>query len=206
VEVVPIQLPGRADRLGESVIDSVDLLVGRLLDGLWSHLDRPFAVFGHSMGALIGFELVRRLRAKGLEPVHFFASGCPAPHLPKDPSTHRHHLPDQEFVAAVCEMNGVPDEVLKNRDLMDLVLPTLRGDFKLVETYRYRPHPPLRCPVSAFGGLYDKEVRRDEVEAWSSHTVGPFDVNMLPGDHFFLNSSRLPLLRLISEELSKRYL
>jgi medium-chain acyl-[acyl-carrier-protein] hydrolase len=99
-------------------------------------------------------------------------------------------------------MGGVPDEVLRHRDLMELVLPTLRGDFKLVETYRYRPQPPLRCPVSAFGGLGDKEVMREEVEGWSRHTTGPFNVHMLPGDHFFLNSCRLPLLRLISEELS----
>lgn len=203
VEVVPIQLPGRADRLGEPVIDSADLLAERLLDGLRCHLDRPFAVFGHSMGALIGFELIRRLRAIGLEPVHFFASGCPAPHLPKDPSRHRHHLPNQEFITAVRELNGVPDEVLMNEDLMNLTLPALRGDFKLVETYRYRPQAPLSCPLFAFGGLSDKEVRRDEVEAWSRHTIGPFHVSTLSGDHFFPNSNRLRLLRLISEELGK---
>lgn len=201
VEVVPVQLPGRENRFDEPAIDSAELLAGRLLEGLLSYLDRPFALFGHSMGALIAFELTRRLRTRGLEPVHVFASGCKAPHLPSDRSTDRHHLPDREFIAAVGDMNGVPREVLENMDLMELVLSTLRSDFKLVETYRYRSQPPLRCPVSAFGGLQDKEVAQDQVEAWSRHTVGPFQVHMLPGDHFFINSSRPSLLRLVTEQL-----
>jgi medium-chain acyl-[acyl-carrier-protein] hydrolase len=201
VEVVPIQLPGRENRFDEPAIDSVDLLVGRLLDGLLSYLDRPFALFGHSMGALIAFELARHLRTKGLAPVHLFASGCKAPHLPRDRSTHRHHLPDREFIAAVGDMNGVPREVLENTDLMELILPALRSDFTLVETYKYRVQPPLRCPISTFGGLRDSEVTQGEIEAWSRHTVGPFRVHMLPGDHFFVNTSRPSLLRLVAEEL-----
>ncbi len=201
VEVVPIQLPGRESRLDEPAIDSADLLAGRLLEGLLSHLDRPFALFGHSMGALIAFELARNLRTKGLEPVHVFASGCKAPHLPRGRSTHRHHLPDQEFIRAVSDMNGVPHEVLENVDLMELVLPPLRSDFKLVETYRYRSQPPLRCPISAFGGLHDNEATQDEIEAWSHHTVGPFQVLMLPGGHFFVKSSRPRLLREVTKQL-----
>lgn len=201
VEVVPIQLPGRENRFDEPAIDSAELLAGRLVDGLSSYLDRPFALFGHSMGALIAFELASQLRSKGLEPVHVFVSGCKAPHLPRDRSTHRHNLPDQEFIAAVGDMNGVPHEILNNEDLMELVLPTLRSDFKLVETYRYRSQLPLRCPFSTFGGLDDREVTQDEIEAWSRHTVGPFQVNMLPGDHFFVNSSRSALLRLVTAQL-----
>lgn len=170
VEVVPVQLPGRENRFDEPAIDAADLLAGRLLEGLVSYLDRPFALFGHSMGALIAFELARRLRTKGLEPVHVFASGCKAPHLPRARATYRHHLSD-------------------------------RSDFKLAETYRYCSQPPLRCPVSAFGGLQDNEVTQDDIEAWSCHTVGPFRVHMLPGDHFFVNSSRLSLLRLVTQQL-----
>lgn len=202
VEVVPIQLPGRESRFDEPAIDSADLLAGRLLEGILSYLDRPFALFGHSMGALIAFELARRLRTRCLEPVHVFASGCKAPHLPRDRSTHRHHLPDREFIAAVGDMNGVPREVLMNADLMEVILPALRNDFKLVETYRYHSQPPLRCPVSAFGGRHDNEVTQGEIEAWSRHTMGSFQVHMLPGDHFFLNSSRPSLLRLITEQLA----
>jgi medium-chain acyl-[acyl-carrier-protein] hydrolase len=203
VEVVPIQLPGRADRLDEPAIDSADLLAGRLLDGLVSYLDRPFALFGHSMGAVIGFELIRRLRAEGLEPMHVFVSGCRAPHLPKRRSADRHHLPDKEFIKAVSAMNGIPDEALSNWELMELVLPALRSDFKLVETYRYRPQPALRCPFSAFGGVDDNEVRRDEIEAWSCHTTGPFQIHIFPGDHFFISSCRRPLLQMLSEQLTR---
>lgn len=200
VEVVPIQLPGRENRFDEPAINSADLLASRLLEGLLSCLDRPFALFGHSMGALIAFELARQLRTKGLEPVQVFASGCKAPHLPSDRSKHRRNLPDREFIAAVDDMNGIPREVLENADLMELVLPALRSDFKLVETYRYCSQPPLRCPISAFGGLQDNEVTQDKIEAWSCHTVGPFQVHMLPGDHFFVNSSRLNLLRLVTQQ------
>lgn len=201
VEVVAVQLPGRADRLAEATISSVDPLADQLLDGLSPFLDKPFAIFGHSMGALIGFELVRRLRVHGREPVHFFASGCPAPHLARDRSTDRHRLPDREFIAAVVEMDGVPPEVLEHRDLIELLLPALRSDFKLVETYRYRPQPPLSCPVSVFGGHQDEEVTPNEIEAWSCHAAGDFDIHMLSGGHFFLDSSRSALLRLIDKEL-----
>jgi medium-chain acyl-[acyl-carrier-protein] hydrolase len=141
VEVVPIQLPGRENRFDEPAIDSVELLVGRLLDGLLSYLDRPFALFGHSMGAVIAFELARHLGTMGLEPVCLFASGCKAPHLPRDQSTHRHQLPNREFIAAVGDMNGIPREARVNADLMELVLPALRSDFKLVEIYKYRLQP-----------------------------------------------------------------
>jgi medium-chain acyl-[acyl-carrier-protein] hydrolase len=141
--------------------------------------------------------LARRLRVMGLEPVHFFASGCRAPHLPA-PLPLRHALPDQEFVSAVRKLNGVPLEVLQDREFMELMLPTLRSDFRLAETYTCAPQPPLRCPVTAFGGLEDRDVQRADLEAWSSHTTGPFQVRVLPGDHFFLNSSRATLLSLIN--------
>lgn len=201
VEVLPVQLPGRENRFLEPAIDSMELLVGRLLEELSGYLDRPFAFFGHSMGALLAFEMTRRLCPRGIEPVHLFASGCRAPHLPRSRSPDRHVLPDREFMAAVRALNGIPPEIAENHDLMDLVLPTLRSDFKLVETYGFRPRRPVRCPVSAFGGLQDKEVTRDDLEAWSRHTTGRFRVHLLPGDHFFVTSSRTSLLRLVTREL-----
>jgi medium-chain acyl-[acyl-carrier-protein] hydrolase len=196
VEVVPIQLPGREDRFLEPAIDSMDPLASRLLEELAGYLDRPFVLFGHSMGALIAFELARRLRSMGLEPVRLLAAGCRAPHLPRN-RPDRHALPDQEFVAAVRDLNGIPAELLENADFMDLVLPTLRSDFKLVEGYVYRDQTPLSCPLSVFGGLQDNEVTHDDLAAWSRHTTGAFQVNMLPGDHFFLDSARTTLLRLV---------
>jgi medium-chain acyl-[acyl-carrier-protein] hydrolase len=201
MEVVSIQLPGREDRFGEPTIDSMELLTGQLLDGLAGWLDRPFALFGHSMGAFIAFELAAKLRPLGLEPVHFFAAGCRAPHLPATWPTDRHVLPDYDFIGVLRDLNGVPRELLENTEWMDLMLPALRGDFKLVETYRYRPKAPLRCPLSVFGGLQDKEVTREGLEAWVHHTTGPFEVHVLPGDHFFVGSSRSALLQLMSQKV-----
>jgi medium-chain acyl-[acyl-carrier-protein] hydrolase len=204
VEVLPVQLPGRENRFHEPAIDSMELLVGRLVEEVSSHLDRPFAFFGHSMGALLAFELIKRLRPMRLEPVHFFVSGCRAPHLPRSRSPDRHVLPDREFMAAVQALNGIPPELLENPEFTDLVLPTLRSDFTLVETYVFRPERALDCAISAFGGLRDNEVIRDELEAWSCHTTGSFKVHMLPGDHFFVDSARASLLRLLTKELDHR--
>lgn len=178
----------------------MDPLIGLLLEGIAEYLDRPFALFGHSMGALIAFELTRRLRVMGLEPVHFFASGCRAPDVPlREPA--RHALPDDKFIAAIQSLNGIPVGLLENAELMELMLPTLREDFRLAETYSCRPQPPLRCPVTVFGGLADKTVTREDLDAWSAHTTAPLEAYMLPGDHFFLNPSRDRLLRLIRGQM-----
>lgn len=204
IEVVSIQLPGREDRFGEPAIDSMELLSARLLDGLAGWLDRPFALFGHSMGALVAFELAARLRTVGLEPVHFFAAGCRAPHRPAPWPTDRHTLPDPEFIEVLRELNGIPGELLENPEWMDLMLPALRSDFTLVETYRYRSHAPLRCPVSVFGGRDDNEVAREDLQTWARHTTGAFAVHTLPGDHFFVNSSRESMLRILAAEVGGR--
>jgi medium-chain acyl-[acyl-carrier-protein] hydrolase len=200
VEVVPVQLPGRENRFNEPPIESMEQLAGPLLDGLAGYLTPPFALFGHSMGALIAFELVRRMRSGGLEPVHLFASGCRAPHLPRR-SPDRRTLPDPEFLTAVGELGGIPPELLAESQLLDAMLPTLRSDFILTETYLFRPQAPLSCPVSAFGGLQDVEVFPEDVRAWSGHTSGTFRMHLLPGDHFFVNSARAELLRLVGSEL-----
>jgi surfactin synthase thioesterase subunit len=201
VEVVPIQLPGRESRFCEPAIDSVEVLADQLVEGISGYLDRPFALFGHSMGAFIAFELARRLRRLGLEPVHFFAAGCRAPHLPNR-SRNRHVLSDSQFLAALRELKGIPPDLLENAEFMDLLLPMIRSDFKLAETYRFRPQPPLCCPVSAFGGLADDEVSEGDLVAWSHHTSGPVDVHLLSGDHFFVNSSRAALLQHLSSKIS----
>lgn len=200
VEVVSVQLPGRESRFGESAIDSMEVLVGSLLDGLAGYLVPPFAFFGHSMGALIAFELVHRLRPMGMSPVHLFAAGYRAPHLPSR-SPDWHTLPDREFLMKIQDLNGIPPELLSETEFLDAMLPTLRSDCALVETYAFHPQAPLTCPVSAFGGLRDKEVPPADLQAWSLHTTGPFRVHLLPGDHFFVNSSRAELLRLMLVEL-----
>jgi len=201
VEVVSIQLPGRENRFTEQPIEAMDQLVSVLLEELASLCARPFALFGHSMGALIAFELARGLRPGGVAPVHLFASGCRAPHLPSR-SPDWHTLPDPEFIAKIESLGGIPPELLAERSFLDTMLPTLRSDCALSETYVCRPQPPLGCPVSAFGGLVDEEVFPEDVRAWSRHTTGRFRAHLLPGDHFFVNSALPDVLSLIVSDLA----
>ncbi|HEX8719944.1 MAG TPA: thioesterase II family protein [Pyrinomonadaceae bacterium] len=202
VEVCAAQLPGRGTRMREPAVSDLGALVRALADALENDLDRPFAFFGHSMGALICFELARHLRERGApQPVHLFVSGRRAPQLP---STQRviHDLPEPEFVEELRRLQGTPPEVLEHPELMQLLSPLLRADFSLAETYAYAPGPPLDCPVSAFGGLQDEEVGREELEGWKEQTTGRFKLRMMPGNHFFLDEGRQPLLRSIAEDIS----
>ena len=196
LQVAAIQLPGREHRLAEPAYSDVHALVPPLLDGIRTHLDRPFAIFGHSMGALIAFELARELRRRGMpQPVRLFVSAHRAPHLP-DRRPPIHALPGAEFWPALRKLGGTPDEVLEHHELMALVEPMLRADFKLCETYAFREEPPLEIPLSVFGGSEDPGVGRDELEAWSEVTRAPVNVEMFPGDHYYLHHSHQLVLRL----------
>ena len=202
VEVCPVHLPGREARFREPAFSDVDALVDPLLEGLLPHLGGPFALFGHSMGGLIAFELAGRLHHRGVRPTWFFASGCRAPHVPLRPDV-RYTLPDDEFLASVRKLNGTPPQLLENPEIMNLMLPTLRRDFELVETYRYRPRPPLECPVTVFGGRDDPDVHRDDLEAWRQQAAGRFELHVLPGDHFFITTSRDEVVRVIGQRLDE---
>ncbi|HET9255441.1 MAG TPA: alpha/beta fold hydrolase [Pseudonocardiaceae bacterium] len=201
IEVVAVQLPGREGRFVEEPLTSMEQVASPLLEGLASYITHPCALFGHSMGALIAFELARRMQSAGLAPVHLFASGCRAPHLPSR-SPDWHTLPDPEFITVIKGLGGIPPELLAEPEFLEAMLPTLRCDCQLVETYTPSPGPPLRCPVTAFGGLRDAEVFPEDVRAWSTHTTGPFQAHFLPGDHFFINSARPELLRLLGSALT----
>ena len=180
----------------------MDQLVRVAGQALAPHLDKPFALFGHSMGALIAFELARHLRREyGTQPVHLFVSGRCSPQTMSEPFDLQ--LFDFEFPEILRRNNGTPEEVLENPELMELVLPVLRADVALCKSYVYTPEPPFSFPITAFGGLDDHGVPRSYLEGWREHTTGPFVLRMFPGDHFFLNSSRLPLLEAISKELEQ---
>jgi len=164
-------------------------------------LDKPYAFFGHSMGALIAFELARSIRCGEFnQPEHIFISGRRAPHLPSKRKP-LHNLPDEELIREMERLNGTSDEILRNQELMRLLLPVLRADFELVESYRYTARAPLRCPLSVYGGLQDREIMRHELQGWARETDGPFRLRMFPGDHFFLNSSQNVLLDSLCQEL-----
>jgi medium-chain acyl-[acyl-carrier-protein] hydrolase len=153
--------------------------------------------------ALLVFELARRLRRKGgPAPVRLFASACNAPQIP-DRSDPISTLPDDEFLSALKRLNGTPDDILENEELMALMLPTVRADFEVFETYRYSYEPAFDFPITVFGGLHDVRVSRMGLEGWSFQTNSDFTLNLLPGDHFFIHSCQAPLLGLIAKDLDK---
>lgn len=200
IEVCPVQLHGHGARLMEAPFTQMSPLVQATAEALLPYLDRPFAFFGHSMGALVGFELARQLRGQcDPQPVHLFVSGCFAPNLP-DPYPLR-HLPEPEFLEELRRLNGMPQEALENTELMRLLLPTLKADCTVTETYTYTDRPPLNCPISAFGGLQDHLLSRDDLDGWRQQTTASFSLRMFPGDHFFLQTAQPLLLQILSREL-----
>ena len=201
IEVCAIQYPGRGSRLAEPLSEDVVDVMNRIYDDLQPFFKKPFAFFGHSMGALVSYEFARRLqREKQPGPFELFVSGCTGPHV-RSIDEPTYNLPEPEFIAELRRLQGTPAEVLENAELMQLMMPIIRADFKASQTYKYNPGPPLACPIRAFGGLKDEMVPREKVEAWSEHTTGSFRAQMLPGDHFFLNSSQSLLTRIVAQEL-----
>lgn len=198
VEVCAVQLPGRETRLMEHAFTRLSPLVQAIAPAILPHLDKPFAFFGHSMGALVSFELIRQLRREyGLSPAYLFVSACRAPQL-SDPNVPIHTLTDAEFLQRLRLLNGTPRHVLEYGELMQLLLPILRADFALCETYVYSPEPPLDCPMFAFGGLQDALVPENQLECWHDQTSAFFSLRMLPGDHFFLHTVQPFLLQILS--------
>lgn len=203
VEICSIELPGRGRRMQEKPFTRMSPLVEAIALALLPYLNRPFAFFGHSMGGLISFELARFLRRNYRRyPAHLFISGRRAPQVPTlEPPIHAR--PDSEFLQELHRLNGTPEAVLKHAELMQLLLPTLRADFAVLETYGYTPEPPLDCSITAFGGLQDPNVRCEGLEAWREQTNTAFSLEMFPGDHFFLYTAQSALLQSLSQALHK---
>lgn len=202
-EVCPVQLAGHGTRMSEPLASRLAPLVEAVAAGLAPYMDKPFAFFGHSMGALLSFELARHLRRQGQPgPIHFFASGHGAPQLP-DRNPPLHQLPEPELLAKLRELNGTPEEILKHAELRQLLIPILRADFAVCETYVYRPELPLACPISAYGALGDDYVNREELQGWREQTSAAFSIRMFPGDHFYLNTARPYLLQALARELEQ---
>lgn len=203
IGVCPVQLPGRENRLGEPAARDVGQLVDALFSEVADRLDRPFALFGHSLGALVAFEFARLLRDRGAPlPVHLFVSGRIAPQL-ADPREKLNDLPDAGLRARLAELGGIPSAVLDDPDLLTLLLPLLRADLAVNENYRYRPGPPLPVPITAFGGARDPKVSAVELRAWAEQTSGQFTDRMLPGGHFFVQESVRSLLGHLVTGLSR---
>jgi len=201
VEVCPVQLPGRENRLREPAYDRLPPLVEALSAALERWRDLPYAVFGHSTGALVAFELARHAARAGMPgPVHLFASGRRAPDLP---SRQRdvHQLPDGELLSELRSLGGFPQALLDHPELLELLLPVLRADLALTETYTPTPGATIAVPITAYIGDRDEKVTADEARAWERHTTAAFHVRTFPGDHFYLFASRDLVLQALSTDL-----
>ena len=203
IELCAVQLPGREMRQRETPIANAADIVDAVLPALIPLMDRPFAVYGHSMGAIIAYELARRLQQEGHPaPECLIVSGRVAPQRPLTRAP-INHLPHEEFIEGLRQLDGTPAAVLNDSELMSLIEPMLRADLAVHEDYKYQHEPRLQCDILAFGGLCDPEAGRDDVAAWRDATDGLFGLQMMPGGHFFIRSAQALFLRALSIELRK---
>lgn len=203
VEICALQLPGRANRYSEPPFSCAQDLVQELAPAITKYLDKPFAFFGHSMGAILGFEVARWLRRHGKPlPSRLFVSARRAPQIP-DTEPPRYRLGDVDLIASLSALNGIPAELMDNEDLLRFALPAIRADIELVETYKYREEPPLACPIVAFGSLNDNEELPDMIYDWRQQTTRGFSMHILSGDHFYVHSREEELLKLLRTELDR---
>jgi pyochelin biosynthetic protein PchC len=200
VDVLAIQYPGRQDRRTEKCIDDIGELADRVVTELWQWADRPLALFGHSMGASLAFEVASRLEAGGVAPLGLFASGRHAPSLRRDDAVHLRS--DDAVLADLTALNGTESQLLGEPEMRKMILAAVRSDYKAAETYRCRPGLTLDCPIVSMVGDNDPKATIEEARAWSGHTTGRFDLVVFSGGHFYLNSHAPAVLHIIGERLA----
>lgn len=199
--VLAVQYPGRQDRRAEPPVDDVVELARRVAPVFADGDRRPLVFFGHSMGAVVAFEVARELAARGLPgPAHLFASGRRAPTRYRDERVHERD--DDGVIAEVEALGGTDARVLRDPELRQMVLPALRADYRAVETYRCPPGPPLTCPVTALTGDADPQTTLDEAAAWREATDGEFALEVFPGGHFFLAERQPEVVRAVARTLT----
>ncbi len=201
VEVLAVQYPGRQDRLAEPGIDNIPDLADQIFAAVRTVADRPLALFGHSMGAILAYEVSVRLERNGFPaPTRLFASGRRAPSRYRDD---RVHLRDDEgIVAELRAMEGTDSTLFADPDVLDMILPAVRSDYRAVETYRHRAGESVSCPVTVLTGDIDPTVTLEEARAWGEHTTGPMDLRVFPGGHFFLVQQNAQVINFVSERLA----
>ncbi|MGD1861541.1 MAG: thioesterase II family protein [Leptolyngbyaceae cyanobacterium] len=201
VELCAVELPGHGKRLAEIPTANLNRLLPALEAALRPLLDKPCIFFGHSLGGLIAFELTRSLqRQPQSSPQALWIAAARAPHLPLNEPL-MHTLPNADFITELRRYSGTPNEVLNNAELMALLLPMLRADFALLETYHYQAQTPLTCPIVAFWGEQDAIVSLEEIKPWQLHTDRSFALEKVAGDHFFINRPQIlaPIIQKLTQ-------
>lgn len=201
IEMVIVQLPGRGRRSHEKPFFQMDLLVDELFGAMLARLDKPFAFFGHSMGSKIAYELAKRLQQNRFPaPVHFFASGSGSPCVPRRAAP-IHRLSNAAFVERISKLCGVPQAVLDNAELMQFLLPMLRADFKLVETYAGKSDFRIQSKITMLGGVEDALVSSDDLGKWSALFEDSGSLILYEGGHFFINQCAGDIVEMINATL-----
>ncbi len=204
VELLAIELPGRGRRFGENPFSSLKELISVFHQAVSSYLDKPFFAFGHSMGALIAYEWALLLqKEKKPLPLSLILSAFGAPHVAPPREKQLHLLSDTEFLEELRRLKGTPSEVLKHQELMELFLPMIRADLKMLETYHCQTASVLPIPFKIFGGIEDSEVDLSRLKAWRELTSASFELSLFGGDHFFIQSARDQVIQNISYEIEK---
>ncbi|EGM76589.1 Putative thioesterase involved in non-ribosomal peptide biosynthesis [Rheinheimera sp. A13L] len=200
VELVAIQPPGRSSRINETAYSDMRQLVDNLIENIVPLLNVPFIFFGHSLGSRVAYELATRLKARQLPtPMQFFASGSRAPHIAGE-KKQLYDLPDDAFISELQSLNGTPEEVLQNRELMQLFLPLLRADFQIADTY-VSDKTVLNCPITVLAGTEDVGIKPGHLESWKELTSCAGEIHYVPGDHFFIEKNKQLVFHILSEKI-----
>jgi len=198
VDLLAVELPGRSHRFGEPAYRNMEDLIEDLFEAFQILTNKPYILMGHSLGSRVAFELMYRFKQQDLRmPEHFIASGSPAPHI-KEKRKELYKLPSDEFKEELRKLNGTPEEVLENVELMKLAEPFIRADFELSETYTYCGNERFNCPISVFHGDKDTEISLSDAQAWEAHFVHSATMHIFPGDHFFIDKNRTNVLKKVN--------
>ncbi|WP_225840198.1 thioesterase II family protein [Streptomyces sp. NK08204] len=201
VDVLAVQYPGRQDRRAEPCIEDIGTLADEAFRALVAWADRPLTFFGHSMGAIMAFEVARRFAREGMDaPVHLFASGRRAPSVHRDENVHQRG--DDEILAEMVSLGGTDARLLADEELVRMVLPSIRADYKAVERYRCEPGAVLSCPVTALTGDADPRTSIEDARAWAAHTTAGFELRVFEGGHFFLTSRATEVIEALREHFA----
>jgi medium-chain acyl-[acyl-carrier-protein] hydrolase len=202
IELYPVELAGRGRRFQQPLYDSMEDAVADVYEQIRELIDlKPYAIFGHSMGSLIAYELYHKInQLHHHTPVHMFFSGRQAPHILNQDKI-VYSLPDAEFRAEVLELGGTSREVFENEELMNIFLPILRADYKIVETYRYSaPQSLINCGISILHGLKD-DMEIDEMKEWAIHTQKEHKLHLFDGGHFFIHEQVAQVVTIVNDTL-----
>lgn len=201
VAVTPLELPGRGSRFPEHPKSELLPLLDDLASSMEKARHEPYAVFGHSFGGILAFELVRHLKELGFPPPRrLLVSGCPAPPM-ATPTQTTHDLSDAEFTESLRKLRGTPEELLENEELLELYIPIIRADYVILDHYEAPPPKPLDCPVTVFYGREDEDAGRAAMEEWDAYGSEPAAIEEIDGDHFFLRDAEEELLTKMARHL-----